>query len=159
MKERITGGAPSRPAPPVLGYLTHNIIHNPHPITSPKWWSLTTRSRVIQPTEPGIAAHRPVLGPPEPGIAAHRPVPSRTAFRRWTRAWSCGGANVVRFVLNCPFPFGYPCCRLGSRRLRSKHPFSFWVSLQPMRFELHWLRLVGTLFYLRKYVCRYVRTS
>ena len=110
-------------------------------------------------TSSHIWLHRPVLGPPEPGIAAHRPVPSRTAFRRWTRAWSCGGANVVRFVLNCPFPFGYPCCRLGSRRLRSKHPFSFWVSLQPMRFELHWLRLVGTLFYLRKYVCRYVRTS
>ena len=66
-----------------------------------------------------------------------------------------------RFVLqcNCLFLFVFPCCSPGSRRLRSKHPFSFWVSLQPMRFELHWLRLVGTLFYLRKYVCRYVRTS
>ena len=60
---------------------------------------------------------------------------------------------------NCPFLFLFPCCSPGSRRPRSKHPFSFLVSLQPMRFELHWLRLVGTLFYLRKYVCRYVRTS
>ena len=36
-----------------------------------------------------------------------------------------------RFVLqcNCLFLFVFPCCSPGSRRLRSKHPFSFWVFL------------------------------